>query len=104
MKFIVSSSYLLKNLQILGGILSTSSTMPILANFLFEPGPDSLKVSASDLETTIPATIDVNSTDSGKICLPANLLLVTLRTLPEHPLTYTVSDNHTMEISSSYVT
>src|SRR5690625_2437362 len=102
MKFIVSSSYLLKNLQILGGILSTSSTMPILDNFLFELGPDSLKVSASDLETTISATIEVNSTDSGKICLPAKLLLDTLRTLPEQPLTFSVSENHTVEISSSY--
>ena len=36
MKFIVSSSDLLKNLQVLGTILNTNTTLPILDNFLFE--------------------------------------------------------------------
>ena len=36
MKFIVSSSDLLKNLQVLGTILNTNNTLPILDNFLFE--------------------------------------------------------------------
>ena len=36
MKFIVSSSYLLKQLQVLGGILNNNNTLPILDNFLFD--------------------------------------------------------------------
>ena len=35
MKFIVSSSYLLKQLQVLGGIINNNNTLPILDNFLF---------------------------------------------------------------------
>lgn len=53
MKFIVSSSYLLKQLQVLGGVINNSNTLPILDNFLFELDNNQLTVSASDLETTM---------------------------------------------------
>ena len=36
MKFIASSSLLLKNIQVLGGILITNNTLPILDYFLFD--------------------------------------------------------------------
>ena len=36
MRFIVSSSYLLKKLQIIGGVINSNNTMSILENFLFE--------------------------------------------------------------------
>ncbi len=48
MKFIVSSSYLLKQLQVLGGIINNNNTLPILDNFLFQLDQNSLTVSASD--------------------------------------------------------
>ncbi len=35
MKFIVSSAYLLKQIQVLGGVINNSNTLPILDNFLF---------------------------------------------------------------------
>ena len=53
MKFIVSSAALLKELQIIGGIVNSTNTLPILDNFLFEINNDTLTLSASDLETTI---------------------------------------------------
>jgi len=101
MKFIVSSSYLLKQLQVLGGIINNNNTLPILDNFLFELNGNGLKVSASDLETTISSNLEVDSTESGSVCIPARLLLDTLKTFPEQPLTFTVEDNHTVEISSN---
>lgn len=102
MKFIVSSSYLLKHLQVLGGILNNNNTLPILDNFLFNIEGDTLYVSASDLETTITSRLKVDSTESGKVCIPAKLLLDTLKTFPEQPLTFIVEDNHTIEISSNH--
>ena len=102
MKFIVSSSYLLKQLQVLGGVINNSNTLPILDNFLFELEDNVLKVSASDLETTMIAVLDVESEDTGNIAVPARLLLDTLKTFPEQPLTFVVGDNHTIEISSNH--
>ncbi|MGA8855474.1 MAG: DNA polymerase III subunit beta [Christiangramia sp.] len=102
MKFIVSSNYLLKQLQILGGVINNSNTLPILDNFLFDLNNDELTVSASDLETTMSAKLKVESDSEGKIAVPAKLLLDTLKTFPEQPLTFVVEDNNTIELSSNH--
>ncbi len=101
MKFIVSSSYLLKQLQVLGGVINNNNTLPILDNFLFELNQSELIVSASDLETTMSAKLEVDSNAEGKIAIPAKLLLDTLKTFPEQPLTF-VAENNTLELSSSH--
>jgi DNA polymerase-3 subunit beta len=102
MKFIVSSTYLLKQLQVLGGVINNSNTLPILDNFLFELNNSELLISASDLETTMSAKLEVESDNSGSIAVPARLLLETLKTFPEQPLTFVVEDNNTIEISSNH--
>jgi len=100
MKFIVSSTQLLKQLQVLGGVINNNNTLPILDNFLFELTDKQLKISASDLETTMSTTIDVEANEAGTVAVNARLLLDTLKTFPEQPLTFVVEDNHTIEISS----
>ncbi len=102
MKFIVSSTYLLKQLQVLGGVINSSNTLPILDNFLFELDHSKLTVSASDLETTMASALDVESDSKGSVAIPARLLLDTLKTFPEQPLTFVVEDNNTVEISSNH--
>ncbi|HBK71097.1 MAG TPA: DNA polymerase III subunit beta [Flavobacteriaceae bacterium] len=100
MKFIVSSTQLLKQLQILGGVINNNNTLPILDNFLFELSDKQLKVSASDLETTMSTVIAAEADENGTIAVNARLLLDTLKTFPEQPLTFVVEDNNTIEISS----
>ena len=92
MKFIVSSSYLLKQVQVLGNVINSSNTLPILDNFLFEIDNRALTVSASDLETTMSATLEIESESQGSVAVPARLLLEILKTFPEQPLTFTVED------------
>ncbi len=102
MKFIVSSTYLLKQLQVLGGVINNSNTLPILDNFLFDLQKNKLTVSASDLETTMSSELVVESDNAGQIAVPARLLLETLKTFPEQPLTFVVEDNNTVELSSNH--
>jgi len=102
MKFIVSSTYLLKQLQVLGGVINNSNTLPILDNFLFELEHSKLTVSASDLETTMATTLEVESDSEGSVAIPAKLLLETLKTFPEQPLTFVIEENNTIEISSNH--
>ena len=102
MKFIVSSSYLLKQLQVLGGVINNSNTLPILDNFLFELNHSELTVSASDLETTMSSKLEVESESEGSVAIPAKLLLDTLKTFPEQPLTFVIEENNTVEISSNH--
>jgi DNA polymerase-3 subunit beta len=102
MKFIVSSSALLKQLQIVSGVLSSNNSLPILDNFLFEINEDEITISASDLETTMTTKLAVEAKDSGMIAIPAKLLLDTLKAFPEQPLTFTIAENFGIEISSDF--
>jgi DNA polymerase III beta subunit, N-terminal domain len=49
MKFIVSSSTLLKQLQHISGVINANTVLPILEDFLFEVGKNKLTVVATDL-------------------------------------------------------
>jgi DNA polymerase-3 subunit beta len=94
MNFVISSATLLKHLQGISGVLSTSNTLPILDNFLFEINDGRLTVSASDLETTMRTSMDVEANEEGKIAIPAKLLLDVLKTLPDQPCTFLVDDGN----------
>ncbi|MDB2625010.1 DNA polymerase III subunit beta [Flavobacteriaceae bacterium] len=100
MKFIVSSSQLLRQLQVLGGVINSNNTLPILDNFLFEISENQLKVSASDLETTMTAVVAIESDSTGSIAISAKLLLDTLKTFPDQPLTFKTEGDSIIEISS----
>ncbi len=101
MKFIVSSSLLYKEIQVLGGIINSSNTLPILDNFLFEIDNNYLTLSSSDLESTMTSEIDIESTSTDKIAISAKLLTDILKTFSEQPLTFIKTDNNTIEISAS---
>ena len=98
MKFIVSSTSLLKQLQIISGIINNNNTLPILDNFLFEIEKNKLTITASDLESTFSTNLKIESQESGKIGLPAKLLLDTLKTFPEQPLTFIKTDKNSFDI------
>lgn len=99
MKFVISSVTLLKHLQSISGVLSTSNSLPILDNFLFEIKEGKLTASASDLETTMRTGLAVESEDSGLVAIPAKLLLDVLKNLPDQPCTFKVGENFQIEIA-----
>lgn len=101
MNFILSSTSLLKHLQSISGVLSTSNSLPILDNFLFEINDGQLTISASDLETTTRTTLEVEANESGKIAVPAKLILDVLKNLPDQPCTFLV-DHSTYSIEIAY--
>ncbi|MBK6397625.1 MAG: DNA polymerase III subunit beta [Bacteroidetes bacterium] len=93
MKFIVSSTTLMKHLQQISGVLNSSNPLPILNNFLFVVDKGTLTVSASDLESTMTTGIQLTEgKQGGKIAVPAKILLDTLKTFPEQPLTFLVDE------------
>ncbi len=100
MKFIISSSELLRNLQILGSILNTNNTLPILDNFLFDIKESDLTITSSDLENSLSSKILIESSINVKIAVPAKLLIDILKSLPDQPLTFSMNDN-ILEINSN---
>ena len=104
MKFIVSSGILQKHLQQISGVLNTSNPLPILDNFHFVVENDQLMVSASDMESTMSTSLQINHTQNGgKVAVPSKILLDTLKTFSEQPLTFLVDEkSHGIEIISDY--
>ena len=102
MKFIVSSSMLLKQLSAIDGIIVANPVVPILENFLFEIKEGKLNITASDLQTSIIGELAVEAQESANIAVPARILQETLKNLPEQPITFSVDENtYTVEISSN---
>lgn len=93
MKFIVSSSALLKQLVSINGVITTNPIVPILENFLFEISEGKLKITASDLQTSMITELSVESKEAGSIAIPARILLDTLKNLPEQPVTFSIDSN-----------
>ncbi len=101
MKFIVNSSYLLKQLSNINGVITTNPVVPILENFLFEIDKSNLTVTASDLQTSMITEITVESKEKGNIAVPARILLDTLKNLPDQPVTFSIDEStYSIEISS----
>ncbi len=100
MKFIVSSTQLLKHVQQISGVISANTVLPILEDFLFEIGKNKLTIVATDLETVMKIHMDIESKENGKVCIPAKILLDSLKNLPEQPLTFTIDKNYGVEITS----
>jgi len=91
MKFVVSSTELLSHLTSISKVISSKSTMPILDNFLFRIDESLLTITASDVESTLITSMELDNVDGeGLIALPAKLLIDTLREFPEQPLTFQV--------------
>ena len=101
MKFIVNSSLLLQELQKLNGVISSSNTLPILDNFLFVINKKDMSIVASDLESTMVSLINVESDIDGEITIPSRILIDTLKTFVNQPLTFLVNiETFAVEISS----
>src|SRR5215467_8591713 len=100
MKFIVSSSSLLKQLQHISGVINSNTVLPILEDFLFEVEKNKLSVVATDLETVMRVQLDIEAKDSGKVCIPARILIDSLKNLADQPLTFNIDKNFGVEITS----
>jgi DNA polymerase-3 subunit beta len=102
MKFVVSSVELLNHLQAVSRVINSKNTLPILDNILFNLEGKKLELTASDLESTLITSMELdNASDPGSIAIPARLLLDTLKEFPDQPLTFNVNTNNLSVIISS---
>lgn len=100
-KFIASSAVMYKNLIALNDVAGSNTSQPILECFLFEISNNQLKVTASDLQTTISTTFEVETESEGEMAIPAALLVDSLKDFPEQPITFLIDiENSSCEIVS----
>ncbi len=103
MKFVVSSTELLSHLQAISRVINSKNSLPILDYFLLHLQGNTLTMTASDAETTLITSMNVeNQEGDGKVAVVSRLLLDTLREFSEQPLTFTINDtNLAMVITSA---
>lgn len=100
MRFIVSTSILLKQLQAISGASSTNTVLPILENFLFEIKDNILTISATDLQTSMVTSLAIESKEEGRVAMPSKILIETLKTLPDQPVAFSI-DLQTLAVEIS---
>ncbi len=93
MKFQVSSSTIYNRLQTLSRVQSSKTTLTILECILFELEGNQLKMTASDSETTLTTTLEVEEAEgAGKFAIKASTIIGGLKEFYEQPITITVND------------
>lgn len=102
MKFVVSSTVLLSHLQAISRVINSKNSLPILDNFLLKLEGKTLTMTASDIETTLITSMEVENSDgNGKVAVASRLLLDTLREFADQPLTFTINDSNLAMVITS---
>ncbi|NDP20447.1 MAG: DNA polymerase III subunit beta [Paludibacter sp.] len=102
MKFIVSSTDLLSHLQAISRVINSKNSLPILDNFLLHLDGKTLTMTASDIETTLITSMEVETAEgNGKVAVASRLLLDTLREFSEQPLTFNINDSNLAMVITS---
>ena len=95
MKFNVSSSKLISQLQAVSRVINNKNALPILDDVLFDLVGNELRLTASDGETTIRTSVEVENVEgTGKVASAAKLLLETLKEFSEQPLAFTIDEQN----------
>lgn len=102
MKFTVSSTALCNRLLTLSRVLASKNSLQILDCILFELEEGKVRLTASDSETTLVSTLDINDADEkGKFAIKANTIVSSLKEISEQPITIEVNKK-TFEIVITY--
>ena len=83
MNFNIKRSVLLPCLQCVSGNVERRQTLPILSNLLLEIKPNSISLTASDMEVELVIDVEVKLDQTTRLTLPAKKILDICRALPE---------------------
>jgi DNA polymerase-3 subunit beta len=83
MEIVVRKNDLLKELQLVQGIVERKNSIPILSNVLTEAHAGELRVAATDLDVSLRCGCPAQVASSGSITLAAKKLYEIMRSLPE---------------------
>ena len=98
MQFSVNKSALLKELNLLQGIVEKKSTIPILSNVLIETADSRVTLIATDLDVSLQTECVAEPTRGGSIVLQARKLFDIVRNLPDAEIHFTKEDNDWVRI------
>ncbi len=94
MKTLIQKDKLEEILQNLSGPTLNKQSLPILNSVLLETSKNKLKLTTTDLDTTIIAHLDVSIIKEGKVLLPFKQFFSTVRELPPKEITIELIKNN----------
>ena len=98
MEFSAKKFELLAELELTQGVVERKTTIPILANLLFEAKGNQLTITATDLELAICTSCPAKVKKEGSGTIPAKKLLELIRLLPDEEIRFKLLENHWIEI------
>jgi len=99
MRFSVGKNALLKELNLLQGIVEKKSTIPILSNVLIETVNDStISLVATDLDVSLQTECAAETDRTGSMVLQARKLFDIVRNLPDAEINFAKEDNDWVKV------
>jgi DNA polymerase-3 subunit beta len=100
MEITVSKTNLLKELTATQGVVERKTTIPILANFLFEASGEKLSITATDLDLSLRTSCPAKVKKDGSCTIPARKLHDYVKLLGDGEITIKLLENHWVQIRS----
>lgn len=95
MKFNVSSKTLYSYVSAVSKVINSKNALTILNNFLFELSDNMLTITASDLENTLVAHLEVMDAEGeGKFCVDARRMVDLLKEMPDQGISFDINDDN----------
>ena len=98
MEFSAQKSDLLKELDLVQGVVEKKTTIPILSNLLLETSDSALRISATDMELGMRCACRAKIVKEGAGTVPARRLVDIVRSLPEAEVAFKILENHWVEV------
>src|SRR3989442_14311311 len=98
MEFSTQKSELLRELDLVQGVVERKTTIPILSNLLLEATGSVLRISATDMELGVRCACPAKVKTDGAGTVPAKRLLDIVRSLPEAEIRVEVLENQWVEV------
>ena len=99
MEFSAQKTDLLRELDLVQGVVERKATIPILSNLLLETSDSSLRISATDLELGIRCSCPAKVKNEGSGTVPAKRLLDIVRSLPDAEVKLKILENHWVQLT-----
>lgn len=99
MDFVIAKDNLLKELELMQGIVERKSTIPILANIVIDARKEGLEFRATDLEVGIRTECEAKVAKPGSIALSAKRLFDIVRYLPDADVRIKSDDGNAAQIT-----
>lgn len=99
MEFQITKKEFFKSVSILQAIAERRSSIPALSNILIESDNNQVRLTATDLETTVVSDVPCTIKEPGKICVSARKLYDIIKELPDADISFEGMENHWAKIS-----